>query len=248
MFAGPRTVAFDDDEVADVVDHRLLWSEPEVMVHDDDPPAVGSWIARTSASAGPTCGVVSRIASTRRTSVWHRNRGCPPELRSPTGRSPTTSSNPGTRRPRRWRTSREPWVSSRTNRRAAVAFPYPARSRSVGAQRLTDAARTLGWHPYSPPSAIRSRARGRRERLQSVRAVHVLRVRARREVLDPHNRAPRRGGERQPRRAGARTATQIVDDARGHVTAVRFVGADGTHEEQPARSSCSPRTGRTSRA
>lgn len=208
--AGPLTA--DDpttaDEVAHVVDRRLLWAEPEVLVLDDGPPMVGPWLARNRGVGGPHAwsGFAYRLH--------------PSDLES----WPLTYSD------------LEPWyeraeealdvggVAGEHPFEAPRRAPYPHRpvTRLPGAERLAVAARRLGWHPYHPPGAIS---------LACERCGLCTFYRCHLGAKGSSSRAlPALGLEV---RAGA-TATAVVTDPSGRPRAVRYLDAGGA-AEQPAK-------------
>ncbi|HEY9557210.1 MAG TPA: GMC family oxidoreductase [Acidimicrobiales bacterium] len=197
------------DEVAHVVDQRLLWKQPEVLVLDDGPPAVGNWLARNRGVGGPHAwsGFAYRFHPSDLEAwpigyddlePWYERAELALDVGGIAGENPFAG-------PHRW------------------PYPHAPVPRVAGAERLADAARELGWHPYHPPGAIAASCQ--RCGLCTFYACHVGAKGSSRRLL------PKRGVDV---RAGA-TATEVVTDRTGRATAVRYVMADGQVAEQPAR-------------
>lgn len=209
--AGPRLIPaeeFDADEVAHTVDRQLLWDEPEVMVLDDGPPQVGSWLARNRGVGGPFAwsGFAYRMLPSDLEhwpiayddlEPWYDRAEVLLDVRGLTGENPYDA-------PRR------------------SPYPLPPLPRVAGTQRLADAARLLGWHPYHPPAAIGPACD--RCGLCTFYGCHSGAKGGSLRHLD---------GPGLEVRAGT-TAVEVVDGGGGR-RAVRYLDPNGTAHEQPAR-------------
>lgn len=210
--AGPRedpVRSFDADEVAHAVDRRLLWSDPEVMVLDDQPPQVGPWLARNRGVGGPFAwsGFAYRMLPSDLESwpigyedlePWYERAEELLQVRGLAGEHPYDA-------PRRG------------------PYPLPPLPRVPGTERLAEAARSLGWHPYHPPAAVGPSCD--RCGLCTFYGCHTGAKGGTLAHLD------RPGLEV---RAGA-TAVEVVDTAGAPRRAVRYLDERGEAHEQPAR-------------
>lgn len=197
------------DEVAHVVDRRLLWHEPEVMVLDDGPPIRGSWLARNRGVGGPHAwsGFAYRLNPSDLESwpigyddlaPWYERAEQALDVGGIAGENPFEA-------PRRG------------------PYPHAPVSRVPGAERLAVAARSLGWHPYHPPGAIGLGCE--RCGLCTFYRCHVGAKGSSARLLPEHGIEIRAGA----------TATEVVTDASGRPRAVRYLESLGVAAEQPAR-------------
>jgi choline dehydrogenase-like flavoprotein len=232
--AGPRP-DFVGDELAHIVDRRLLHHEPEVFVLDDGPPQVGTFLARNTGVGGPF--------------AWSgfAYRFHPSDFRVASEAGIPDGSSVAD-----WPFAYDelaPWyeraeellavggVAGENPYEAPRATPYtePPVPQGPGAERLAAAAKALGWHPYHPPAAVLARprpdlgrgvctgcglctfygcpweAKGRAGTIELAPTLQGVEV-----------------------RAGC-TATEIVCDVGGRPVAVRYVDARGGAAEQPGR-------------
>jgi gluconate 2-dehydrogenase alpha chain len=227
---------FGDDEIAHVVDGALMLREPEVLVLDGGPPRTGTWLARNTGVGGPY--------------VWagFAYRFHPSDFRvaSEVGVAPGTSVAD-------WPISYadlEPWYEAAETlaRVAGTAgehpfeaprrhpFPHAPRPRLAGARLLADAAPALGWHPYHPPAAILGVPEGGRGACDGCGACTFYGChRDAKFATGVTALAPGSGADLASLeiRAGA-TAVEVVCDAGGRPSAVRYLAADGEAHEQPA--------------
>lgn len=209
--AGPQLVPdehFDADEVAHAVDRRLLWDEPEVMVLDDGPPQVGSWLARNRGVGGPFAwsGFAYRMLPSdfdawpigyEDVAPWYDQAEGLLDVRGLAGENPYDA-------PRRG------------------PYPLAPLPRVPGTERLADAARRHGWHPYHPPAAIGPACD--RCGLCTFYGCHRgAKGGSLRHLAGPSLEV----------RAGT-TAVEVADGAGGH-RVVRYLDASGAAHEQPAR-------------
>jgi gluconate 2-dehydrogenase alpha chain len=226
---------FTDDEIAHIVDRRMLWSEPEVLMLDDGPPIVRSWLARNRGVGGPH--------------AWSgfAYRFHPSDFRVASG-SGTPDGTSVTDWPIGYE-DLEPWYEQAETvmgvgglagedpfeapRRGP--YPNPPRAASSASGLLSDAARRLGWHPYHPPSAILAERQG--QRLPCNYCGHCTfygcHTNARFSTLVTILPNALSSGLVQIRAQS--TATEVVSDRGGHPRAVRYVTDDGDAHEQPAR-------------
>jgi choline dehydrogenase-like flavoprotein len=234
--AGPdHHGAFAGDEVAHIVDGRMLHAEPEVLVLEDGAPQVGTFLARNVGVAGPF--------------VWS---GFAYRFHPSDFRAATASGAPDGSSVADWPLTYDdlaPWydraeallavggVTGENPFEAPRRGPYPEAPvpQSAGAARLAAAARALHWHPYHPPAAVLTRPRqdvgrgactgcglctfygcpwGAKASVGATELGAVLRDQV--EV-----------------RAGC-TATEVRCDPAGRPVAVRYADARGDKVEQPA--------------
>ena len=234
--AGPdHHGAFAGDEVAHVVDGRLLHAEPEVFVLAGGVPRVGTFLARNVGVGGPFVWsgfayrfhasdfqVATESGTPDGSSVadWPLTYG---ELAPWYERAEAVLAVGGT-------TGDNPYDAPRR-------APYPEEPVPMGpgAERLAAAARALAWHPYHPPAAVLVRPRhdvgrgactgcglctfygcpwGAKASVGTTELGTALRDRV--EV-----------------RAGC-TATEVRCDAGGRPFAVRYADTLGASAEQPA--------------
>jgi choline dehydrogenase-like flavoprotein len=234
--AGPgHHGSFTGDEVAHVVDGRLLHAEPEVFVLDGGAPRVGTFLARNLGVGGPF--------------VWS---GFAYRFHPSDFRVATESGAPEGSSVADWPLTYDelaPWyeeaeallavggVTGENPYEGPRRAPYPEAPVPQGpsAERLAAAARALDWHPYHPPAAVLVRPRpdlgrgactgcglctfygcpwGAKASIGATELGTALR-------------------DRVEARSGC-TATEVRCDRSGRPIAVRYADGPGGFAEQPA--------------
>jgi choline dehydrogenase-like flavoprotein len=234
--AGPdHHGAFAGDEVAHVVDRRLLHDEPEVFVLEGGAPRVGTFLARNVGVGGPF--------------VWS---GFAYRFHRSDFRVATESGVPDGSSVADWPLTYdelEPWydraeallavggVSGENPYAAPRRSPYPEGPvpQSPGAALLATAARSLRWHPYHPPAAVLARPRHDLGRGActgcGLCTFYGCPWGAKASVSGSELGAVLRDDVEV--RAGC-TATEVLCDPAGRPIAVRYADALGGSAEQPA--------------
>jgi gluconate 2-dehydrogenase alpha chain len=225
---------FDDDEVAHIVDRRLLHTAPERLVLDGRDLGPGPWLARNRGVGGPF--------------AW---TGFAYRFRPSDFCVASTDGVPADSSVTDWPVTYEelePWYSAAEGLmgvagqagenpfEAPRSGPYPAPANPVGegSRRLADAARRLGHHPYRPPAAIATSAGGGRgscDRCGACTFYGCHRDAKFASLLTGLGEA--RADGRVVVRAAC-VATEIVCDGDGRPCAVRYVDGAGRAHEQPA--------------
>jgi choline dehydrogenase-like flavoprotein len=233
--SGPAGDPLIGDEVAHVVDRRLLHAEPEVLVLGGAPPQVGPFLARNRGVGGPL--------------AWSgfAYRFHPSDFRVATASGVPEGSSVAD-----WPIGYDelaPWYEraedvlgvggiAGENPFAAprsASYAAPPVARTAASERLAAAARALGWHPYHPPAAVlvdaaaASGGRGGCTRC-GLCTYYGCPVGAKASVGVI---AAGAGLGRADVRAGC-TAVEVRSDRGGRPVAVRYVDAAGSAAEQPA--------------
>jgi choline dehydrogenase-like flavoprotein len=227
--------AFAGDEVAHVVDGRMLHGEPEVFVLEGGAPRVGTYLARNVGVGGPF--------------VWS---GFAYRFHPSDFRVATESGAPDGSSVVDWPLTYDelaPWydraeallavggVTGENPYEAPRRAPYPEGPvpQSSGAARLAAAARALHWHPYHPPAAVLVRPRHDLGRGActgcGLCTFYGCPWGAKASVGATALGATLR--DRVEVRAGC-TATEVRCDPGGRPIAVRYTDALGGSSEQPA--------------
>jgi choline dehydrogenase-like flavoprotein len=227
---------FDTDEIAALVDQRLQWREPEVLVFDGGAPQPFNWLARNIGVGGPhhwsgfsfrfhpsdfrvasECGVPegSSVADWPITyDDLEPYYQAAEELFEVSG---------GTE---------HPWLPPRKH-----GFPQSKLPESTRSILMSDAARRLGWHPYRPPAGVLTRAEPGALRQSCNLCGHCTHFgctrNAKASTLVTALPAARATGLLDVRPCAL--ATEVVVDAGGRPRAVRYLDARGDAHEQPAR-------------
>jgi choline dehydrogenase-like flavoprotein len=225
---------FVGDEVAHIVDRRLLHHEPEVFAYDHGAPHVGTFLARNTGVGGPY--------------AWSgfAYRFHPSDFRVASEAGVPDGSSVAD-----WPFAYDelaPWYARAENVLGVggvagenpyeaprdTPYPEPPVPQGPGAERLATAAKALGWHAYHPPAAVLTRPRpglGRGACIGCGLCTFYgcpweAKARAGTTELgaDLHSVDVRTGC----------TATQVVCDDAGRPVAVRYVDARGDAAEQPA--------------
>lgn len=225
---------FTDDEVAHIVDRRMLWNEPEVLMLDDGPPIVRSWLARNRGVGGPHAWsgfayrfhpsdfrVASESGTPDGTTVTNWPIGYE-DLEPWYGKAETIMGVGGL-------AGENPFEASRRG-----PYPNPPRAPGSASELLSEAARRLGWHPYPPPSAILAKRHG--GQLPCNHCGHCTfygcHTNARFSTLVTVLPAALSSGRLEVRARS--TAIEVVCDPGGRPRAVRYVALNGDFHEQPA--------------
>jgi choline dehydrogenase-like flavoprotein len=235
---------FDDDEVGHLVDRRRLHREPEVFFLDGRPLPLAPWLARNTGVGGP-----------------HTWTGFSYRFHPSDFRVASTSGVPVDTSVADWPISYddlEPWYEAAESLAGVAAeagenpyearrrgpYPSPANPVGAGADRLGEAARSLGLHPYRPPAAIRGRAVGGAERGGAelrgddtcdrcgTCTFYGCHRDAKFSTLVAGLDEARQAGRVEVRAEA--TVTEVVCDGGGRPVAVRYLDGGGGAHEQPA--------------
>jgi gluconate 2-dehydrogenase alpha chain len=227
---------FDTDEVTHVVDLKLQWAEPEMLIFEDGPPIPFPWLARNIGVGGPhhwsgfsfrfhpsdfrvasECGVPdgSSVAD------WPISYDDLEPFYEATEVMFEVSAG-----------TTHPWEPERH-----APFPQPPLPDSGRARMLTDAAIRLGWNPYRPPAGVLTRAEpgGLRQACNLCgHCTHFGCTRnAKASTLVTVLPAARATGHLEVR-ANSRATEVLVDDT-GRPRAVQYIETDGEEHVQPAK-------------
>ncbi|MFG1891127.1 GMC oxidoreductase [Micromonospora sp. NPDC049051] len=235
--AGPQPARPDDytdDELVNSVDRKHLWTDPEVLDFEGA-ATTATWLKRNRGVGGPFAWsgfayrfhpsdfrVASTVGIPDGSSVedwpidydemtpWYE---AAEQLIGVSGDAGTYPFEPPRRGP----------------------FPQRPVRRVPGTTLLDDAARSLGWHPYQPPAAILSAARG--ERSGCSRCGLCTNYACHRDAKASSSVFALPLGLRtgRLRLAGDTLVTEVVcDPVSGRPRGVRYLRSDGTAGEQPA--------------
>ncbi|MFC0862316.1 GMC oxidoreductase [Sphaerimonospora cavernae] len=235
--AGPELVRpgdFTDDELLFAVDRKHFWAEPEVLEFEGA-ATTATWLKRNLGVGGPF--------------VWS---GFAYRFHPSDFRVASTVGVPDGSSVEDWPIDYEemaPWYEAAeqlvgiSGNAGTYPFepprrgPFPQRPvrRVAGTTLLDEAARALGWHPYQPPAAILSKARG--DRSGCSRCGLCTNYACHRDAKASSSVFALPMGLRTGRlrlSGGTRVTEVVCDPVTGRPRAVRYLRADGTTGEQPA--------------
>lgn len=236
--AGPELVRpddYEDDELTFAVDKRLYWREREILDFEGT-ARTAPWLARNRGVGGPHAWsgfayrfhpsdfrVASEVGVPADSSVadWPIDYE---ELAPWYEVAEQLVGVGGTR-------GAHPYEPPRRG-----PYPQPPVPRVAGTRRLEVAARELGWHPYQPPAAVLGAARdGRRACSRCGLCTNYACHRGAKGSSAVFALPAGLATGRLRIRGQVLVTSVVCDPASGRPTGVRYLAADGTAGEQPAR-------------